>query len=104
MCAWYWRASSACAAGSYKDEVGAAEASQRLLVIALLYYVSKETYYSVKRDLLQCQKRPATVSKETYYSVKRDLLQCQKKPTSVKRDLLQCLGLGLRVKFVPLCR
>jgi len=68
--------------------------------------VSKETYYSVKRDLLQCQKRPTTVSKATYYSVKRDLLQCvkrdlqqcQKRPTtvsketyySVKRDLLQC--------------
>ena len=31
------------------------------------------TSYSVKRDLLQCQKRPITVSKETYYSVKRDL-------------------------------
>jgi hypothetical protein len=58
--------------------------------------VSKETNYSVKRDLLQCQKRaslpPASlpaclpaclpalkVSKETYYSVKRDLLQCQKR-------------------------
>jgi len=41
---------------------------------------SKETYYSVKRDLLQCQKRLTTVSKETYYSVKRDLLQCQKRP------------------------
>ena len=40
--------------------------------------VSKETYYSVKRDILQCQKRPITVSKETYYRVKRDLLQCQK--------------------------
>ena len=39
--------------------------------------VSKETYYRAKRDL-QCQKRPTTVSKETYYSVKRDLLQCQK--------------------------
>jgi hypothetical protein len=26
----------------------------------------------------QCQKRPTIVSKETYYSVKRDLLQCQK--------------------------
>ena len=57
-----------------------------------------DLYYSVKRDLQQCQKRPATVSKETYYSVKRDLLQCQKRPTtvsketyySVKRDLLQC--------------
>jgi hypothetical protein len=35
--------------------------------------VSKETYYSVKRDLLQCQKRPTTVSKETYYSVKREV-------------------------------
>jgi hypothetical protein len=68
-------------------------------------------HYSVKRDLLQCQKRPTTVSKETYYrsvvidgvdslhhySVKRDLLQGQKRPTtvsketyySVKRDLLQ---------------
>jgi hypothetical protein len=26
-------------------------------------------------DLLQCQKRPTTVSKETYYSVKRDLVK-----------------------------
>jgi hypothetical protein len=77
--------------------------------------MSKETYYSVKRDLLQCQKRPTTVSKETYYSVKRDLLPrglCTSlnhalsgeplsdvkrdllvsKETyySVKRDLLQC--------------
>jgi hypothetical protein len=48
--------------------------------------VSKETYYSVKRDLLQCQKRPTTVSKETYYSVKRDLLQCQKRPTTVSKE------------------
>jgi hypothetical protein len=38
--------------------------------------VSKETDYSVKRDLLQSQKRPITVSKETCYSVKRELLQC----------------------------
>ncbi len=29
--------------------------------------LASETYYSVKRDLLQCQKRPTTVSKETYY-------------------------------------
>ena len=36
---------------------------------------AKETHYCVKRDLLQCQKRPTTVSKETHYSVKRDLLQ-----------------------------
>ena len=49
--------------------------------------VSKETYYSVKRDLLQCQKRPTTVSKETYYSVKRDLLHCQKRPTTLSRSL-----------------
>ena len=60
--------------------------------------MSKETYYSVKRDLYQCQKRPTTVSKETYISVKRDLYQCQKRPISVsketyisvKRDLYQC--------------
>ena len=26
---------------------------------------------------VQCQRRPTTVSKETYYSVKRDLLQCR---------------------------
>jgi len=36
---------------------------------ARVYTVSKETYYSVKRDLLQCQKRPTTVSKETYYTL-----------------------------------
>jgi len=34
----------------------------------IFYYRSKETYYSVKRDLLQCQKRRTTVSKETYYT------------------------------------
>jgi hypothetical protein len=33
-----------------------------------------QTYYSVKRDLLQGQKRPTTVSKETYYRGKRDLV------------------------------
>ena len=49
--------------------------------------VSKEIYYSVKRDLL-VSKRPITASKENYYSVKRDLLQRQKKPISYKRDLL----------------
>jgi hypothetical protein len=60
--------------------------------------VSKETYYSVKGDLLQCQRRPNTVSKETYYSVKRDLYVRRRPRTacrdgidvSVKRDLLQC--------------
>ena len=55
-----------------------------------LYYtkrtVSKETSYSVKRDLVQCQKRPSTVSKETYYNIKRDLLQCQKKPRTVSKE------------------
>jgi hypothetical protein len=63
-----------------------------------------QTCYSVKRDLLQCQKRPTTVyvytrpvteskrtrpiteSKETYYCVKRDLLQCQKRSTTVPRE------------------
>ncbi len=29
------------------------------------------------------EKRPTTVSKETYYSIKRDLLQYQKRPTTV---------------------
>jgi hypothetical protein len=48
--------------------------------------VSNETYYSVKRDLLQCQTRPTTVSKETYYSVKKDLLRCQKRPTTVSNE------------------
>ena len=44
-----------------------------------LFQVQKRpTYYSdlLQCLLLQCQKRPTTVSKETYYSVKRDLLQC----------------------------
>ncbi len=31
--------------------------------------VSKESYDSVKRDLLQCQKRPTTVSKESYLCI-----------------------------------
>jgi len=68
------------------------------LFMALLRTGEVRVSQRVKRDLLQCQKRPTTVSKETYYSVKRDLLQCQKRPTtvsketyySVKRDLLQC--------------
>jgi hypothetical protein len=34
----------------------------------------------------QCQKRPTTVSEETYYSVKRDLLQCK---TLTFENLLQ---------------
>ena len=51
------------------------QTTQRQVVVAFLvdYIVlylsiarSLETYYSVKRDLLQCQKRPTTVSKETY--------------------------------------
>jgi len=44
-------------------------------------WLSKEPYYTVKRDLLYCQKRPTILSKETYYTVKRDLLYCQKRPT-----------------------
>ena len=48
--------------------------------------MSNETYYSVKRDLLQGQKIPTTVSKETYYSLKGDLLQCQKRPTTVSKE------------------
>jgi len=42
--------------------------THRLCLGKLELTVSKETYYSVKRDLLQCQKRPITVSKETWGS------------------------------------
>jgi hypothetical protein len=48
--------------------------------------LEKAPLSSVKRDLLQCQKRPITVSKGTYYSVKRDLLQCQKRPITVSKE------------------
>jgi len=59
--------------------------------------VSKETYYSVKRDLLQCQKRPTTVSKETCYSVKRDLLQKEMVEVSdMHANGFRVEGLGLR--------
>jgi len=43
-------------------------------------------YYSVKRDLLQCQKKPTTVSTETYYSVKRDLKWCPNRPSTVSKE------------------
>jgi hypothetical protein len=50
----------------------------------------RELLSCVKRDLVQCQKRPSTLlkenyynmSKETRYSVKRDLVQCQKRPST----------------------
>ena len=61
-------------------------------VLLLLHQVSKETYYSVKRGLLQCQKRLITVSKETYYSVERDLLQCQKRPNTVSKIPVCCIS------------
>jgi len=49
-------------------------------------------HYSVKRDLLQCQKRPTTVSKETYYrSVVIDgvdsLHHCSKSSLQVQESL-----------------
>jgi len=52
--------------------------------------VSKETYYSVKRDLLQCQKRPteersvriARVRERAFYQ-ELSLIECQKRPTTV---------------------
>jgi len=77
--------------------------------------VSKETYYSVKRDLLQCQKRPITVSKETYWrecvlfiGTEFSILYTSVYPPagaasatvsketyySVKRDLLQWIEFG----------
>jgi len=70
-------------------------AHNREFFFPVFYHAQRN--YSVKRDLIKCQKRPITVSKETYYSVKRDLLQCQKRPFtvsketyySVKRDLIQ---------------
>jgi hypothetical protein len=54
--------------------------------------LSKETYYTVKRDLLYCQKRPTILSKETYHTLKRDLLKVSGPEThcTVKRDLLYC--------------
>ena len=47
---------------------------------------------NVKRDLLKCQKSPISVSKETYYSVKRDLIRVASAHASinVNRDLLKC--------------
>ena len=57
-------------------------------------------HYSVKRDLLQCQKRPTTVSKETYYSDKRDLLQCQKRPTTVSKETYYSVKRDLCVHYV----
>jgi hypothetical protein len=38
--------------------------------------VSKETYYSVSKAIACSRSLYSTVSKETYCSVKRDLLQC----------------------------
>jgi hypothetical protein len=55
--------------------------------------VSKETYYSVKRDLLQCQKRPT--------SVKRDLLQCQKRPNTVSKETYAAHLTHILKKSVP---
>jgi hypothetical protein len=39
-----------------------------------------------RRSNRECQKRPTIVSKETYYSVKRDLLQCQEKQRRSNRE------------------
>jgi len=54
-----------------EERQDSARARESVLSGTIPNRVSKDTYYSVKRDLLQCQKRPTTVSKETYYSVKR---------------------------------
>jgi hypothetical protein len=42
------------------------------------------TYYSVKRDLLQCQKRPTTVSKETFCGY-RELPAAGSEPPEMRR-------------------
>ena len=49
-----------------------------------LYYIH---IYLVKdtKGRSKVRKRPITVSKETYYSVKRDLLQCQKRPITLSK-------------------
>jgi len=63
------------------------------MTIAWRITVSKETYYSVKRDLLQCQKRPITVSKETYYSVKETAREDMTIAWRSARDaIIQSLG------------
>ena len=58
------------------------QTTQRQVVVAFLvdYIVlylsiarSLETYYSVQRDLLQCQKRPTSVSMDLYLSIARSL-------------------------------
>jgi hypothetical protein len=52
--------------------------------------VSKETYYSVKRDLLEVERADIGSSHpglpSGLHSVKRDLLQCQKRPTTVSKE------------------
>jgi hypothetical protein len=52
--------------------------------------VSKETYYSVKRDLLDSCLIGPSAGKESimilYTSVKRDLHECQKRPTRVSKE------------------
>jgi hypothetical protein len=53
-----------------------------------IYQVSKETYDSVKRELIVSHDTfpPGSVSKETYYSVQRDLRWCQNRPTIVSKE------------------
>ena len=45
------------------------------------------------------QKRPTIVSKETYYSVKRDILWCQKRPTT--NDVLAPMQRGCFKSMSP---
>ena len=47
---------------------------------------SKETYSSLKRDLLLSQKRPTPLSKETYCSAKIDLLFCEKRSILLSKE------------------
>ncbi len=68
--------------------------------------MSKETYYSVKRDLLQCRKRPITVSKvppprtetetEIRREIRREIRGEIKREMSVSRDVFisRCLSLS----------
>jgi hypothetical protein len=55
--------------------------------MCVCYNMSKETHYSVKRDLLQCQKRPTgPIYVCMLQYVKRDPLQCQKRPITVSKE------------------
>ena len=62
--------------------------------------MSKETYYSGKRDLLECQMRPSTVSNETYYSVETELLHGQSLWSYVSESRHASISLSLSLSYM----